>query len=206
MTASPRRRRAIRDVRASLELGLGTLPRPGLLVIAWRWRYELLFPAGMAVTWLALGIAGGAVVTAGLAVAVVAMAVTPQGRRWLAARFWLVVTPHRVRAGCVQAWIHSRDGKIPAVLLTRSMPFGERVYLWCRAGTVAGDLWSARELLAAACWATDVLVFRHPHYAHLVVLDVIRRGGGSANRWNEPPGWPAGSADEHGLPAGLTRK
>jgi hypothetical protein len=61
------------------------------------------------------------------------------------------------------------------ILLTTREPFGERVYLWCRAGITAGDLSASRELLAAACWADDVLVWRGDRYAHLVCLDVIRR-------------------------------
>jgi predicted PhzF superfamily epimerase YddE/YHI9 len=88
--------------------------------------------------------------------------------------------PHRVRVGCAQAWIHSRNGKIPIVLLTRPQPAGERVYLWCRAGTSTADFTSARGLLSAACWADDVYATRHPRYAHLVMLDVIHRRPPSA--------------------------
>ena len=94
----------------------------------------------------------------------------------------------RLRVGCAQAWIHSRDGKVPAVLLTWRQPFGERVYLWCRAGTSAEDLSSARGLLAAACWADDVRIARHPRYAHLVSVNVIRR--------QTSPGRPAAGASE----------
>jgi hypothetical protein len=141
---------------------------------------------GLAAGWIALGPVAGAVIAAGLAAALIVMAACwPQGRRFLVARAWCIVTPHRVRVGCAQAWIHSRSGKIPAVLLTGRLSFGERVYLWCRAGTSADDLSSARKLLAAACWADDIRVTRHPRYAHLVTLDVIRRG---------QPGGPAGPA------------
>lgn len=38
----------------------------------------------------------------------------------------------------------------PVLLVTRSQPRGERVYLWCRAGISAADFSSARELLTAA--------------------------------------------------------
>jgi hypothetical protein len=60
------------------------------------------------------------------------------------------------------------------VLLTRRQPFGERVYLWCRAGTCKQDFEAARELLTAACWAHDIRVSSHPRNAQLVTLDVIR--------------------------------
>jgi hypothetical protein len=175
MMPSPRPHNA-RQAWAGLELGLGTVARANPIVVAWRWRYELLAMTGLAAVWLALGTAAASAVTAGLAVALAALAAVPEGRRLLVARAWCVVTPHRVRVGCAQAWIHSRSGKIPAVLFTLRQPFGERVYLWCRAGTSAGDLASARELLAAACWADDVRVSRSPRHAHIVTLDVIRRG------------------------------
>ena len=48
----------------------------------------------------------------------------PPARRHLIARAWCVITPHRVRVGCAQAWIHSRRGKIPIVLLTTRQPLG----------------------------------------------------------------------------------
>jgi hypothetical protein len=60
------------------------------------------------------------------------------------------------------------------ILLTTRQPFGERVYLWCRAGTTASDFTAVRELLATACWADDVRVRRGDRHAQLVCLDVIR--------------------------------
>lgn len=182
MMPSPRPR-STRQAWAALELGLGTVARANLAVAAWRWRYEVLAVAGLVVTWIALGVTAAAIVTAGLAAVLATMASLPAGRRFLTARAWCIMTPHRIRVGCVQAWIHSRGGKIPAVLLTRRQPFGERVYLWCRAGTSAEDVSSARSLLAAACWADDVRVTRHSRYAHLVRVDVIRRNSRAG-----PPG------------------
>jgi hypothetical protein len=174
MMPSPRPRSA-RQARARLELGLGTAARANPLVGAWRWRYELLPATALAAVWLVRGVAAATAVIVSLAAVLVAVASLPAGRRFLSARAWCIVTAHRVRVGCAQAWIHSRGGKIPLVLLTRRQPFGERVYLWCRAGTTADDFSSARGLLAATCWADDVRVSRHPRYAHLVSLDVIRR-------------------------------
>jgi hypothetical protein len=57
------------------------------------------------------------------------------------------------------------------------------------------DFDSARQLLAAACWAQDVQVSRHARYAHLVALDVIRReppAGWSGHPWYDT-GTPSGS-------------
>jgi hypothetical protein len=176
-----------RQAYAGMHYAIGTVARANPVVAAWRWRYELAGMAVLTAGWLVVGPVAVAAVAAVLAAALIAtVAYWPWGRAFLAARAWCIVTPHRVRVGCGQAWIHSRAGKIPAVLLTRRQPFGERTYLWCRAGTSADDLASARVLLAAACWADDVRVTRSPRHAHLVMLDVIRRG---------QPGSPAGTLE-----------
>jgi hypothetical protein len=169
------RQRSTRQAQAGLYYVAGTVSRANPIVAAYRWRYELAGPALLVAVWMALGwewAAAAAILAAWLAGMA---ACSPRGRRLLAERAWCIITPHRVRAGCAQAWIHSRNGKIPAVLLTTQQPFGERVYLWCRAGTTAGDFIAERELLAAACWAKEIRAARHPRYAHLVALDVIRR-------------------------------
>lgn len=70
----------------------------------------------------------------------------------------VLITPHRVRAGCVNAWVQTRTGKLPFILATTPMADGERVRLWLRAGLTAADLHAARDVLAAACWATEVRV------------------------------------------------
>jgi hypothetical protein len=135
-----------------------------------------------------------AALTGGLAAALAFTACFARGRRFLAARAWCIVTAHRVRTGCAQAWIHTRYGKLPFILWTRSRPSGERVYLWCRAGTSAADFSSARKLLAAACMAKDIKVSQHAPYAHLIALDVIRR---------EPPaGWNGHPWYDIGTPSG----
>jgi hypothetical protein len=88
---------------------------------------------------------------------------------------WVVLTPHRVRTGCAEARVHSRRGRLPMVLITRRRPNGERVWLWCVAGTSDEDLESARDLLANACWAREVRIVRNPRHPHIVGVDVIRR-------------------------------
>jgi hypothetical protein len=170
MMPSPRER------RTRLYYVAGTASRANPIVVAYRWRYELAGPVLLAAEWIALGWAWAATTAALAAWLIILAACSPQGRRFLVARAWCIVTPHRVRVGCAQAWIHSRNGKIPIVLLTRQQWYGERVYLWCRAGTTADDFAAERELLASACWAEDVQISRHPRYAHLVALDVVRRG------------------------------
>jgi hypothetical protein len=174
MMPLPRRGRA-RQTRVGLEDALGTVARANVIVAAWRWRYEIAAAAGLAAPWMALRAAAAATLTVGLAAVLALSASFRGGRRLLAARLWCIVTPHRIRSACVHAWIHSRYGKLPVILMTRSRPFGERIYLWCRPGISAADFSCAREVFTAACMATDVQVSRHSRYAHLVALDVIRR-------------------------------
>jgi hypothetical protein len=181
MMPSPRPR-STRQALAGLQYAFGTVARPNALVFVWRWRYELILGVGLPALLIALG--GMPVMLStlgGIAMVAGAAFLWPPARRYLIARAWCIITPHRVRVGCAMAWIHSRRGKIPIVLLTRRQPFGERVHLWCRAGTSEVDFTSALPLLIAACWARDMRVTGNERFAHLVTLDVIRR---------VPPGQP----------------
>ena len=194
MMPSPRPT-STRRAQAALEYGIGTVSRANPVVVAWRWRYELAAFATLAVVWIALDTAAAAALTAALAAVLALTACFARGRRFLAARAWCIVTAHRVRTGCAQAWIHSRYGKLPVILWTQSRPSGERVYLWCRAGISAGDFGSASKLLAAACMAKDIKVSQHAQYAHLIALDVVRRE--LSAEWSGHPwyntGTPSGS-------------
>lgn len=195
MMPSPRPA-STREARAALEYAIGRVSRANPIVAIWRWRYELAAAAALAAAWIALDTAAAAALTGGLAAALVLTACYPRGRRFLAARAWCIVTAHRVRTGCAQAWIHTRYGKLPFILWTRSRASGERVYLWCRAGTSAADFSSARKLLAAACMAKDIKVSQHARYAHLIALDVIRRepqAEWSGHPWSDT-GTSSGSA------------
>jgi len=175
MTMSVHRPRSTRQAHAGLEYALSAVAKPNPLVLAWRWRYEL----GGAVAITAVALVATAVIgwwtiaaAAGLAIAI---AVIPESRRIAVARAWCVITQHRVRTGCAQAWIHSRTGRLPFIVLTTCEPFGERVRVWCRAGVSVADFDAARHLLASACWAQDVIVTSSAKHSQLVTLDVIRR-------------------------------
>lgn len=207
--------RGTRD-SAGIRMLLTPVSRPNPVVIGWRWRYELVSGAGLTAALLTLrhaaGMAGliGAVAT--LVTAASLIAVWPPARRMVVSRAWCVITPHRIRTGCAQAWVHSRDGKIPVVLLTRARASGQRVWVWCRAGTSPQDLESARAQLAAACWAREIRVAPSPRYAHLAVIDVIRGPAqraplvtprtisGSGQRWpgaegHQPQSWRSQRSD-----------
>lgn len=163
------------SVLSSVESALSSVARPNLIVVIWRWRYELALATGLPAGALAILNSLGIVWLVAAAAALVAIfGLWPPGRRLLIRRAWCVITPHRLRTGFVRAWVHSRNGKIPIILYTTPQPFGERVFLWCRAGTSAEDLVGARDLLIPACWATDMKITRSDRYAHLVFVDVIR--------------------------------
>jgi hypothetical protein len=100
----------------------------------------------------------------------------PRWRETQTAFLWRVVTPHRLRSGFAQAGVQSRRGRLPFIVRTTSEPFGERVTVWCPAGTSAEDFQSARALLRAACWAADVRIIPGQRHSHMVTVDVIRRG------------------------------
>ena len=93
---------------------------------------------------------------------------------------------------------------LPIILWTSHQAFGERVSLYCRAGTTADNFVSARTVLAAACWAHDVAIFVDPRHTQLVILDVIRRRSDDlpenleGNRAPDPTGGPPAWSGDHG--------
>src|SRR5581483_7991123 len=79
--------------------------------------------------------------------------------------------------------------------------FGERVWLWCRAGITAEDLEAARDILRAACWASDVRVVVNERHSHIVVLEVVRRlPGGRSAGGSTDQGWPYLDHGPRGVP------
>jgi hypothetical protein len=166
------------SVMSSLESAVREIQRPGLVESAWNWRWELVIAAvtaGLSAAIAAdLGLVWLAVVAgAGLA-AFGTLLRWPPARRRIIARAWCIITPHRIRAGCVNAWVQTRSGKLPVILSTVPTNFGERAQLWCHAGITAGDLLAARDILAASCWAAEVRVIPSARHAHIVTLEVIR--------------------------------
>ncbi|HEY6492143.1 MAG TPA: hypothetical protein VIZ43_02645 [Trebonia sp.] len=193
---------------SSLETAVREVRRPGPAELAWNWRWELgllaIVAGPLAFIASELGLLGLAV-TAGAGLAVgAALLCWPPARHWIVARAWCLITPHRVRAGCVNAWVQTRSGRLPFVLSTSPTAYGEQVRLWLRAGITAADLHAARDVLAVACWAAEVRVFPSPSRAHLVTLDVIRGGhpdrvGPTTATWPLPrhgAGDGLGDADE----------
>jgi hypothetical protein len=177
-------RRSEAQLIADLDDVLRPGPRFGVLGAVWRWRYELMLGTAVTTTLVMFGRVLGAEWTI-IWLSALAGMVAPPWPEPLIAAAWRVITPHRLRAGCAQARVQSRRGRLPFVMRTTSEPFGERVRLWCPAGTSAEDVRSARSILRAACWAADVQVTTDDHHAHIVTVDVIRRRLTPA-RWPVP--------------------
>jgi len=159
------------------ELGRRFVPRrrkPNLLLVIWRWRYELALGLGVP---YGLGVLADnmyPIAAVGLALAVgVGCGWWPPGRRVVAEGMRVVLVQHRLRVGMVQANIVSWSGRLPAILLSGPRPRGVRVLLWCPAGVDVHAFHANRSLLAAACWAADVEIARHPTRSQLVVLLVV---------------------------------
>jgi hypothetical protein len=166
------------SVMASVEAAISSVARPGPLGRLWHWRYELALATGLPLAAIVIGYTLGlgwliALAAVALAAMAAVLAWRP-ARQWLIARAWCVITPHRVRTGCAHAWVQTRDGRLPTIVYTAPTEFGERVMLWCRAGITAGDFEGARDILRAACWASDVRVVVNDRRSHIVVLEVIR--------------------------------
>jgi hypothetical protein len=164
-----------RRLLAELTRGIQPVARPNIFVLLWRWRYELILLTGLpaAIVMLAIWLSYPWAVAEIAAIAAI-LTVLPQARYWLLAHARCVITAHRVRTGCAQAWIHNRAGRLPIILLTSPTPCGERVHIWCRAGTSVEDFQSARDILRSACWARELRITASQRHSHIVVLDVIR--------------------------------
>jgi hypothetical protein len=143
---------------------------------AWRWRTELLTLGGLlaALAWLSgqITIRWTAVV---LAAAVGIIFTVPWSRRFIIRRFWCVLARHRFHRLCWEARLHTRAGRLPVVLRARPTRVGERLTVWCRAGTCADDFAQHTGELAAACYAREARVTRNTAWSQLVTIDIIRR-------------------------------
>lgn len=146
---------------------------------AWPWRFDLALITALPLAALGVGVALRldwliALAISWLAVFGAAMAWAPSRQR-LIARSWCAGPPGRAGTGGPDAWIATRDGRLPAVLYTVPTDLGERVWLWCRAVLTAGDLEAALDILRAACWASEVRVVVNDRRSHIVLLEAIRR-------------------------------
>lgn len=175
------------------ELNRATMPvaPPNPLVVLWRWRYELALLIAIPLAVHAFGLLS---LTAG--VIPVAAVLWPPARSEVWGRIRCVVTAHRIRVGFVEAYVANRRGRIPPILWCAPAPFGERVWVWCRAGITPADLERGRAVIATACWAADVVVRPRAASPHWVLLEVIRTRH-AMNRWAASDSAPSVGGSPH---------
>jgi hypothetical protein len=177
------------ELLGTLERVITPHRRPSLPVLAWELRKDIALGVGVAALFLAVVVTSG-VVWAVIGLSVVAGALSPPWSARMRAFGWLLMTPHRLRAGLYHARIQNRNGKRPVITRITSEPFGERVRLWCPAGIAAEDIQAQKDVLRAACWASDVRVTRDEQRSHLVTVDVIRRPDDFEPCHNDPDTTP----------------
>ncbi|MGD9530669.1 MAG: hypothetical protein AB7V44_28310 [Pseudonocardia sp.] len=129
-----------------------------------------------------------------LVAATVIVFVVPVSRRWVTRRLWCVYARHRARTCMVQTRTMTHDGRMPFLYWSRPSPVGERIRVWLPAGLEVKDLEGVCPELAVACWARTARIEANRRFAHLVVIEIVRRD-------------PLGTTDLitpavlHGLPA-----
>jgi len=174
MPASTRNRRGRNNPYMFEEL-FGNVHRSAAGSI-WRWRTEFALISGLigwaywmahaiTLTWTVILL----LVTTGM------VTLIPPVRRYARARFWCLITRHRLQRLCWEARLHTRSGRLPLILRIHPTEVGERAYLWCRAGIAAEDFEAHKEEISAACYARDARIARDKQRSHLVTIDVIRR-------------------------------
>ena len=153
----------------------------------WRWRTEFALTSGLTggaywmahaitITWTLVLLTG----TMGL------LAVIPHTRRYVKARFWCLITRHRLQRLCWEARLHTRSGRLPLILRIYPTEVGERAYLWLRAGICAEDFEARTDEIRSACYARDARVARDQQRSQLIAIDVIRRDTLHATRHVSP--------------------
>ncbi len=174
---TPRRRHA--------RHGAAHLPgpaRPHPIASVWRWRTELLLLAVAAALGLVVAGAvarrswGGLVLLSIITAIPVASA---EGRRWIAAHAWCLISRHRLQRVFAETPLHTRAGRLPLVLWITPVPLGERALILCRAGTSAEAFAEFAPEFESACAAIRVQVARHARHPQFVRIDIVRRPAGS---------------------------
>lgn len=150
--------------------------RPNALLVAWRWRYELATAALVPYELTQLvGLLGAGTTVLALSVLVAAIGACPPTRRLAVARWWGLVTPHRLRTGFMETGLYGTRGRLPAIVRCASRSWGERVTVLLPAGMLLADVRAERHRLAAACWARTVEIAPHPWWPTGAVLVGVRR-------------------------------
>ncbi|WP_236790712.1 hypothetical protein [Amycolatopsis sp. GM8] len=158
---------------AELARALARPKRANPLVALYHWRYEIaalvLVPWGLLELDREIGLIWSLVT---VALIIGALYYWPAARRFSWRRVRAVIVQHRLRTAFRATRVSSVDGRRPAILWTKPRGRTISVLLFCPAGVGVDLIRDRQRLLAAACFATDVLVSRHLKYAHLVTLTI----------------------------------
>ncbi len=147
-----------------------------VLLVLWRWSFELCLAIALVVVYLRLTESMRPVWALVLMATPLAVALAvPWSRRQLLGWFWCTVTRHRLRALFVAVRMTNYHGKLPWLLLVKPTPVGERALCLMVAGLSLNDLEDRTEAIASTCIARDARVTRSKRFAPLVWIDVIRR-------------------------------
>jgi hypothetical protein len=147
-----------------------------LLLVALRWRTELITLAAVIYVWTLLnGPLGGEGAVIAIVSVIAVVFTVPHSRRIVWPRVQCVVSRHRLRTCLSQLAVSNRDGRLPWVLWIRPTPVGERAWLWMIPGLSVDDITNRTEALAAACWARETRIERARTRAMVVRVDIIRR-------------------------------
>ena len=150
---------------------------PNILDFLVRWRVEIVLGILAVTAWHYLG--GRTIAIAGAISLASVIALHPV--RQLAVRCWeLLISPHRVRAGLVQAGVADRRGALPWVLWAVPIGRAVRVDLILRAGTTVEDVFRATPVIAGACGAADIEVAQRPGRPDRVSVILLRPRWGFA--------------------------
>src|ERR1700677_2750945 len=92
--------------------------RRSRLGMAWRWRSELLILAATLTAWWWLTRLMGGAIWGGLLFLgiLAALLLVPHSRRFILARFWCLVSRHRLQRACWELRLHTRSGRLPLIL------------------------------------------------------------------------------------------
>jgi len=143
----------------------------------WRWRTEIsafLVLAGSFLTgWRLLGSWSWPLVILGVIALVTG--VLPWSRRFLVARFWALLTRHRLQRAFWELRLHTRAGSLPLIPWIFATSVGCRVLVLLRAGMAFDDFEDSAAAFAAACAARDCRVTASARWSSLLFIDIIRR-------------------------------
>jgi hypothetical protein len=143
----------------------------------WRWRSELsafvVLAGSFFYGWWRLGSWLWPLLI--LIALVLVLALVPQSRRFIAARFWALFTRHRLQRSFWELRLHTRAGRLPLIPWISATPVGVRAWVLLRAGMTFEDFEDSAPAFAIACGARDCRVTASARFSWLVFIDIMRR-------------------------------